>query len=74
MTAAYERAVRKRLDKLERRLAKALPKQKKQHVAGKLQLKSRTPKRSIFLKAVEKTKEYIAAGDVLLQCVLSLAV
>ena len=68
VTAAYERAV-KRLDKLERRLAKALPKQKKQHVAGKLQMKSRTAKAD-FLKAVEKTKEYIAAGDVF-QCVLS---
>jgi anthranilate synthase component 1 len=68
VASAYERAV-KRLDKLERRLAKALPKQKKNHATGKLQLKSRTPKAD-FLKAVEKTKEYIAAGDVF-QCVLS---
>ena len=68
VTAAYERAV-KRLDKLEKRLAKALPKSKKSHVAGKLQLKARTAKAD-FLKAVERTKEYIAAGDVF-QCVLS---
>ncbi|HEY5057333.1 MAG TPA: anthranilate synthase component I [Terracidiphilus sp.] len=68
VTAAYERAVR-RLDKLEKRLAKALPKQKKCEVRGKLQLKSRTPKAD-FIKGVEKTKEYIAAGDVF-QCVLS---
>jgi len=68
VTAAYERAV-KRLDKLERRLEKALPKQKKHPVQGKLQLKPRTAKAD-FLKAVEKTKEYIAAGDVF-QCVLS---
>jgi anthranilate synthase component 1 len=68
VTAAYARAV-KRLDKLEKRLAKALPKQKKSHSTGKLQLKSRTAKGE-FLKAVEKTKEYIAAGDVF-QCVLS---
>ncbi|HWB32786.1 MAG TPA: chorismate-binding protein [Acidobacteriaceae bacterium] len=68
VTVAYERAV-KRLDKLERRLAKALPKRRKSPVAGKLQLKARTAKAD-FLKAVEQTKEYIAAGDVF-QCVLS---
>ncbi len=36
---------------------------------GKLKLTARTPK-AAFLKAVEKTKEYIASGDVF-QCVLS---
>jgi len=68
VTAAYERAV-KRLDKLERKLARALPKAKKKHIAGKLQLKARTAKAD-FLKSVARTKEYIAAGDVF-QCVLS---
>src|SRR6185437_4307697 len=68
ITAAYQRAV-KRLDKLEKRLAKALPKPKKQHATGKLQLKPRTAKAD-FLKGIERTKEYIAAGDVF-QCVLS---
>ena len=70
VTAAYERAV-KRLDKLEKRLEKALPKKKKHAIAGsaKLQLKSRTAKKD-FLDAVARTKEYIAAGDVF-QCVIS---
>lgn len=65
---AYERAVR-RLNKLERRLAAALPKAKKKKALGKLKLVARTPK-AAFLKAVEKTKEYVASGDVF-QCVLS---
>ena len=65
---AYERAVR-RLNRLERRLATALPKAKKKKAAGKLKLVHRTPKAQ-FLRGVEKTKEYIAAGDVF-QCVLS---
>ncbi len=64
---AYERAVR-RLNRLERRLASALPKRKKS-AGGKLKLVHRTPKAQ-FLRSVEKTKEYIAAGDVF-QCVLS---
>ncbi len=68
VTAAYARAV-KRLDKLEKRLERALPKAKKKHSQGKLQLKSRTAKAD-FLKAVVQTKEYIAAGDVF-QCVIS---
>lgn len=67
-TGAYERAVR-RLNRLERRLASALPKPKKKHADGKLKLMHRTPKAE-FLRGVEKTKEYIAAGDVF-QCVLS---
>jgi anthranilate synthase component 1 len=65
---AYDRAVR-RLNRLERKLASALPKTRKKKSEGKLKLTSRTPK-ATFLKSVEKTKEYIAAGDVF-QCVLS---
>jgi anthranilate synthase component I len=65
---AYERAVR-RLNRLEKRLANALPITRKKRPAGTLKLKARTPK-ATFLKSVEKTKEYIAAGDVF-QCVLS---
>jgi anthranilate synthase component 1 len=65
---AYARAVR-RLNKLEKRLAGALPSLKKKKPAGKLKLSPRTSK-AAFLKSVERTKEYIAAGDVF-QCVLS---
>jgi anthranilate synthase component 1 len=65
---AYERSLR-RLDKLERRLAQALPKPHRTKPLGKLKIVPRTPKKT-FLKAVEKAKEYIAAGDVF-QCVLS---
>ena len=65
---AYARAVR-RLNQLEKRLTGPLPALKKKRPAGKLKLNARTPK-AAFLKAVEKTKEYIAAGDVF-QCVLS---
>ena len=65
---AYQRSIR-RLDKLERRLAQALPKAKKRKPLGKLKLASRTPK-ATFLKSVCKIKEYVASGDVF-QCVLS---
>jgi anthranilate synthase component 1 len=65
---AYARAVR-RLNQLEKRLAGPLPSLKKKRPTGKLKLIPRTPKAG-FLRAVEKTKEYIAAGDVF-QCVLS---
>jgi anthranilate synthase component 1 len=65
---AYERAVR-RLNRLEKRLANALPKRRRKKPEGKLKLTARTPK-ATFLKSVEKTKEYIASGDVF-QCVLS---
>ena len=65
---AYERAVR-RLNKMEKRLANALPIQRKKRPEGKLKVRSRTSK-AAFLKAVEKGKEYIAAGDIF-QCVLS---
>ncbi len=65
---AYERAVR-RLNKMEKRLASALPVRRKKKPLGQLKVTARTPK-AAFLKAVEKTKEYIASGDVF-QCVLS---
>jgi anthranilate synthase component 1 len=65
---AYERAVR-RLNKMEKRLAAALPVRRKKKPLGKLKVTARTPK-AAFLKAVEKTKEYIASGDVF-QCVQS---
>jgi len=67
-TGAYERAVR-RLNRLEKRLASALPRPKKKRADGKLKLVHRTSKAQ-FLRGVEKTKEYVAAGDVF-QCVLS---
>jgi anthranilate synthase component 1 len=66
--AAYEQSIR-RLNKLERRLAEALPKQKRRSVTGKLKLTARTSK-AAFLKSVIRTKEYIGSGDVF-QCVLS---
>jgi len=59
---AYSRAVR-RLNKMERRLANALPARPKNRPEGKLKVRSRTSK-AAFLRAVEKGKEYIAAGDV----------
>jgi anthranilate synthase component I len=65
---AYERSVR-RLNRLEKRLAGALPLRRKKKPVGKLKVTARTSK-AAFLKAVEKTKEYIASGDVF-QCVLS---
>jgi anthranilate synthase component 1 len=65
---AYERTVR-RLNKMERRMANALPVRRKKRPEGKLKVTSRTSK-AAFLRAVEKGKEYIAAGDVF-QCVLS---
>jgi len=58
-----------RINKMEKRLASALPLRKKKRPEGKLKVTSRTPK-AAFLKAVAKTKEYIASGDVF-QCVLS---
>ncbi len=67
---AYAAADR-RLDRLEKMLSAAipLPKQRKNKSHGKLKVTSRTKARD-FLRAVERTKEYIAAGDVF-QCVLS---
>ena len=66
---AYAKALR-RLDRLEKQLAKPLPDPPKRHKHdGPLVLTPRTPKRD-FMKAVETVKEYVAAGDVF-QCVLS---
>ncbi len=55
----------KRLDRLEKRLAAPLPKLAKAKKAanGKLKVRFRTHKKD-FLAAVERTKEYIRAGDV----------
>ncbi len=70
---AYQNAV-ERLRKLEKRLARPLPKLPAQKgreggKAGKLKVKHRTTKKN-YLAAVERTKEYIAAGDIF-QAVLS---
>ncbi|MGC8549093.1 MAG: anthranilate synthase component I [Acidobacteriaceae bacterium] len=59
----------KRLDQLEKRLLAPLPKQKKKTVGGKVKINCRTRKKD-FLAAVERTKEYIAAGDIF-QAVIS---
>jgi anthranilate synthase component 1 len=64
----YAQAER-RLDKMEKRLAQALPKPRRKPVEGKLKMTSRTTKPA-FLKAVARAKDYITAGDVF-QCVLS---
>ncbi len=58
---AYADAV-KRLGKLERRLAQDLPKMRAAKSGGKLKVTYRTGKRE-YISAVERTKEYIAAGD-----------
>ena len=60
----------KRLDKLEKRLARALPSRRRRRRAwANCKLAARTPK-ATFLKSVLRAKEYIASGDVF-QCVLS---
>ena len=67
---ALYKSAEKRLDRLEKLLSAAIVRNKKQKpVKGPLKLKART-KKANFLKAVERIKEYIAAGDVF-QCVLS---
>ena len=65
---AYERSVR-RLDRMEKRLSRALPVVRKRKALGALEIRPRTP-RGEFLAAVERVKEYVASGDVF-QCVLS---
>jgi anthranilate synthase component 1 len=68
---AYEKAV-KRLAKLEKRLARPLPKLpavKSKGKQAKLKVTHRTTRKA-YLAAVARTKEYIAAGDVF-QTVLS---
>jgi anthranilate synthase component I len=66
--AAYDDALR-RLNRLAKRLARPLPAVKQRRPQGKLRIESKTKKRD-FLAAVERAKEYIAAGDVF-QVVLS---
>jgi anthranilate synthase component I len=65
---AYDKAV-ERLDKLEKRLAQPLPTLPAHKPKGKLQVNHRTARKE-FLSAVNRTKEYIAAGDIF-QAVLS---
>ncbi|HEV2213980.1 MAG TPA: chorismate-binding protein, partial [Terracidiphilus sp.] len=65
---AYTNAA-KRLAKLEKRLAGPLPELPKRKGKAKLKVTHRTRKKD-FLAAVERTKEYIRAGDVF-QTVLS---
>ncbi len=65
---AYARAF-KRLAKLERRLSESLPKLADRKRHGKLKVTHRTRKRD-YLASVERTREYIAAGDVF-QAVIS---
>jgi anthranilate synthase component 1 len=65
---AYAAALR-RLAALERQLAKPLQPRRRRHAAGKLKIKKCTPKAD-YLRAVERTREYIAAGDIF-QAVIS---
>ena len=66
---AYAEAV-KRLARLEKRLARPLPKLPKPKAGkGKLKVEHRTRKKD-YMAAVERTREYIRAGDVF-QAVLS---
>jgi len=65
---AYADAV-KRLGRLEKRLSQPLPRLPRPKTDRPVKVTRRTPKRS-FLAAVERTKEYIAAGDIF-QAVLS---
>jgi anthranilate synthase component 1 len=66
--AEYDKAVA-RLDRLEKRLTRPLPKLQSRKAKGKLKVKHRTAKKD-FLAAVDRTKEYITAGDIF-QAVLS---
>jgi len=61
--AAYDRSL-KRLDRLEKRLAQPLPdlNRRRPRRLSKLKVKHRTAKKD-YLAAVERTKEYIRAGD-----------
>jgi anthranilate synthase component 1 len=58
---AYASAVR-RLARLEKRLQQPLPQLRSRKPAGKLKVTHRTRKRD-YLSAVERIREYIAAGD-----------
>ena len=65
---AYADAV-KRLEELEQRLSRPLPKLPHPQTAKPIKVTRRTQKKN-FLAAVDRTKEYIAAGDIF-QAVLS---
>jgi anthranilate synthase component 1 len=67
--AAAYRDASKRLGRLEKRLARPLPKPQKALRRGKLAVTSHTLKKD-FLASVARIKEYIAAGDIF-QAVLS---
>jgi anthranilate synthase component 1 len=60
--AAYDKAVQ-RLDRLEKLLAQPLPHLAEHKAKGKLEVRHRTSKKD-FLSAVNRTKEYIKAGDI----------
>jgi len=60
--AAYDDAMR-RLNRLAKRLTRPLPSAKSKRATGKLKIESKIKKKN-FLAAVERAKEYIAAGDV----------
>jgi len=66
--AAYASAV-KRLGRLEKRLSQPLPKLPKPTSKAKLKVTHRTRKKD-YLAAVERTREYIRAGDIF-QAVIS---
>ena len=59
---AYAKAV-SRLDRLEKRLTQPLPRLASKKSKGPLKVKHRTSKKD-FIAAIERTKEYIKAGDV----------
>lgn len=65
---AYDEAI-KRLNRLEKRLGRPLPRSRRSGRRGKLKVSSNTHKKD-FLAAVTTSKEYIAAGDIF-QVVLS---
>ncbi len=66
--AAYADA-KERLDRLEKRLSRPLPRSRQKPPRGKLSVTSHTLKKD-FLASVARIKEYIAAGDIF-QAVLS---
>ena len=66
--AAYKDA-QQRLSRLEKRLARPIPRQRGKAPRGKLAITSHTQKKD-YLAAVDRIKEYIAAGDIF-QAVLS---
>jgi anthranilate synthase component 1 len=59
---AFDKAVA-RLDRLEKRLSQPLPRLTEHKTRGALQVRHRTSKKD-FLAAVNRTKEYIRAGDI----------